>query len=149
MKGGDLSNLSVPHLVVVYEWGLTNFTNGAEAWYDKLVKKGDWTQAIYCWEFKETMMRKIMDLTYRQNFNINIVTWMGDDAADAITEQMNEENIPVRGCFASTPQRLARSLPYNPQILCVYDPDPANVLVYGSKGVVLKTPEQLGKVFRG
>ena len=145
MLHGDLDNKPSPRLVVVFEGAIGILSRENKKHFDKAVSKDRWWDAINCFELNDLTVRKLIDLTWRENFNVNVVTWMGKDAAMAIQELMDEENIPVRGCFASTPTRLARDLSYNPDILAVYDPDPDHRFTFGSKGIVLIDPLQLGR----
>lgn len=149
MKHGDLSNQPSPRIVVVFEGAIGILPKENEKKYHKAVNKKHWTEAVGYYELQELMLRKILDLTWRQNFNVQIVTWMGEEAANAIKQVLDEENIPVRGVFSSTPSRLSRDLAYNPDIMAVYDPDPDHRFTYGSKGVVLLDPFQIGRIFGG
>lgn len=149
VKHGDLSNKPSPRIVVVFEGAVGIIDQGSQKTFDRLSKRGRWIQAMKCYALQEIMLRKLLDLTYRENFNVQIVTWLGEEAASAIKQIMDEENIPVLGVFASTPSRLSRDLAYNPDIMAVYDPDPDHRFTYGSKGVVLLDPFQIGRIFGG
>lgn len=149
MQSGDLSNQPSPRLVVVFEGAVGILPKNDEKEFNRLAKRNNWSLAISLFQLQDLILRKLMDLTYRQNFNVQLVTWMGEEAANEIQSVMDEENIPVRGCFASTPSRLARDLAYNPDIMAVYDPDPDHRFTFGAKGVVLLDPFQIGKIFGG
>jgi hypothetical protein len=147
VQKGDLSNRPSPRLVVVFEGAIGWFALPEhEQEFTKLAAKGKMALAVRWYTLDEAYLRKILDLAWRKNFNINLVTWLGDEAAVSIEDLMDKENIPIRGVFASSPQRLARDLPYNPDIIKVYDPDPKNTLLYGSWGVYLKSPNQIGNL---
>lgn len=145
MKHGDLSNKTAPKLVVVFEGAVAILPHENEKHFEKFVKKNDWWSAINCYELQDLMMRKLLDLTYRENFNVIMMTWMGKEAAEAIDALMDEENIPVHQVSYSTPERLARDLSYNPDIIAVYDPDRDHQMTYGAKGVYLVDPFQIGR----
>lgn len=150
MRHGDLSNKPSPRLVIVFEGAVATIPVERTELAHKMEKKGDWEGLITrCYELNDLMLRKILDLTWRENFNVQIVTWMGEKAAIAIKQLLDEENIPVQGIFHSTPSRLSRDLAYNPDIMAVYDPDPDHRFTYGSKGVFLVDPLQIGRIFGG
>lgn len=154
MRFGDLSNAVAPKLIIVFEGGMTIGPDAHLKEYEKALHKNDWRKAVRLFDLREDVMSRILYLTYAKDFNISVVTWLGnnqqdgDVAADEIEDIMDENSIPVRSCFRSTPDTLARMLPYNPDIRCVYDPDPAHILKFGSKGSVLKDASQIGSMFR-
>jgi hypothetical protein len=135
----------LPRLVVVFEGAVGIVPDDQRKLYAKLCQKNKWWQAIDCYELNGHMLSKLLDLRWRLDINVNLVTWLGDEAAEAIQERMDDEGIPVGGCFASTPSRLTRELAYAPDIVAVYDPDPDHVFTYGSKGVVLTDANQIGR----
>lgn len=147
MKFGELSNKPSPRLVLVYEGVLADVPVDSKTKYDKLVSKGDWFQAMRLYSIHTIVMSKLLDLTWRINLNINLVTYLSEDAAFYIGDQMDFYNIPVRGCFYSSPQDLAKALPFNPDIVAVCDPDPDHVLLYGSRGVLFSDISSLGKMY--
>lgn len=145
MRYGDLSSKVVPRLIVVFEGAVGILPENKKKAYDKCVKKVFWADAIDLFEINENVAGRIVWLMVKKDVSISLVTWMPVDAADAIEDRMNEENIPVRGCFSATPQILARQLAYKPDVVTVYDPDPAHILTYGSKGVYLTSAAQIGE----
>lgn len=147
MRFGQLDNTPSPRIVIVFEGAIGRVPEEREKDYAKAVARGRWFEAISCFDLSDIMLRKLLDISWRLNLNVNVVTWLGEEAAIAIEFLLERENIPVRGCFASTPLRLARDLPYNPDIVAVYDPDPAHVFTYGSKGILLEDPNQIGRIY--
>lgn len=145
MQHGDLSNQVAPKIVVVFEGAIGILSRDNQKHFDKFVKKNDWWSAVNCYDLQDIYLRKLLDLTYRENFNVVIMTWMGKDAAEALNELMDEENIPIHRVSHSTPERLARDLAYNPDIIAVYDPNPEHRMTYGAKGIHLVDPFQLGR----
>lgn len=147
MKYGDLSNVVSPRIIIVFEGAVGSLPDGKTEEYDKAVKKNNWFRAARLFDLNELMLQKLLYLSRRKNINISLVTWMPDDAAMEISDMMHENSVPVRGCFSSTPAQLARMLPYNPDVACVYDPVPEHILMFGSKGEVLTDPNQVGRMF--
>lgn len=143
LQRGQLDNKAMPRMVIVFEGAIGILPEDNTKNYNKYASKGQWWRAVDCFEINESMTRKILDLGWRLNYNITIVTWMSEDAAQAVEEKLNF--LPIRGCFYSSPSQLAMDLPFNPEIIKVYDPDPAHVFTYGGKGVVLTSPTQLGR----
>ena len=145
MLNGDLSNVVAPRLIVVFEGAIGSLPESKVKDYEKAAKRNDWWRAVSYFELNELMLARILYLNWKSNFNISLVTWMPEEAAEAIDEMMSEHSIPVRGCFSSKPSSLARLLPYNPDIACIYDPVPEHILMFGSKGTVLTDANQIGR----
>lgn len=144
LRNGDLSSRMLPRLLVVFEGAIGILPVDKQVAFDKAVKRHRWQEAIGLYELNELILSKILDLHWRLDVNVTVVTWMGEDAELAISMRLDEENIPA-GTMSSSPNRLARELSYRPDIVAVYDPDPAHVFTYGGKGVVLTDANQLGR----
>lgn len=145
MYKGDLSNKMMPRLILVFEGAVGVVPEDKKREYAKACQKKKWWDAIRCYDLNDMMLAKILDLHWRRDINVSVVTWLSQDAALAIEERMDEEGIPIRGCFFSKPAKLARELAYMPEVMAIYDPDPDHVFTYGSKGVVITDVNQLGR----
>lgn len=145
MKNGDLSNVVAPRIIIVYEGALAYLPSERVTEYEKAAKRGNWHAVVNMFRFNGSMLDRILYLTWKKNYNISIVTWFPKEMADAIEDRLADLSIPVRSVFSSTPDDLARLLPYNPDVVCVYDPVPEHILKYGSKGYVLTDPNQVGQ----
>jgi hypothetical protein len=145
MRHGDLSNKMLPRIVVVFEGKLGIVPEDKRKSYSRLCQKNRWREAMKCYELDELVLAKLLDLRWRLDMNVSIVTWLGEQAAAAIADLMDEQGIPIGNCFSSTPSKLSRELAYAPDIVAVYDPDPDHVFTYGSKGVILTDANQIGR----
>lgn len=145
MYKNDLSNRMLPRLVVVFEGAVGILPSDKHKDFDKAVKKNRWQDAIELYELNDLILSKILDLHWRKNINVEIVTWLGAGAAYAIQEVLDEEGIPAL-VYSSTPVKLAREMVYRPDIVAVYDPDPGHVFTYPSgKGVIITDANQIGR----
>lgn len=144
MKNGDLSNVVAPRIIVVYEGAVAYLPEDRVKDYEKALKKNNWHEIVNLFRFNSQMLDRILYLTWKKNYNISIVTWFPQEMASAIEDKLADLSIPVRSVFSSEPDDLARLLPYNPDVVCVYDPVPEHILKYGSKGFVLTDPNQIG-----
>lgn len=146
MKNGDLSNVVVPRLVLVFEGALGFLPADRMLEYNTLGSRGDWWRAARCWDLNELMMQKIWDVVFRQSFQLEVVTYAGpDELAEALQVRFDEENLPISRTLASTPARMARRLAYAPDIAAVYDADRDNAFKYGGKGRLLTSVHLLGR----
>lgn len=145
MQGGNLSNATVPRIVLVFENALGFLADDKRADWYRLVKRGRWQDAAHLWDLNDLMLRKIVDLTIRHSVSIDVVTYCGpQEFVDELTRIFDGEDLPVRRVTCSTPERMARRLSFAPDIVAVYDANPGHQLVYGPKGVYLTSVHQLG-----
>jgi hypothetical protein len=145
LRHGDLSNAPVPRIVIAFEGIVGILPEERRKDYSKFVAKDKWWQAVAQFDINEQAVGKIIHLCLRNNMNISLCTWMSQDAAIAISEVMDFMAVPVRGCFYDSPYLLAQRLPYNEDIVCVYDSEPEHALIFGSKGKLLLDINQLGR----
>lgn len=139
MRGNDLGNKVVPRDVLVWE-GLLGLLpdKKIEATEAKFRRKGKWHEAVACYEVNELLARKVWDLVWRFDFELDLLTYHGVSFAQALQERMDNENMPFRRVWSEQPNILARSLAIQPDIRTIYDPDPNHQFTYGSKGRVLQ-----------
>lgn len=145
MFRGDLSNVVVPRILVVFEGAIGHLREEDLKKFYKYQSKRRFAEALECFDVSELMLASILRVCMRDNLNVSLVTWMQQGMAEAIAELMNYYSVPVRGCVSESPYLLSAKLPYNPDIIAVYDPDPEHVLIFGSKGVLLDSPGRIGR----
>lgn len=138
MLKGDISNEVVARLVMVFEGLLGLFTDPkAQAKYDRAVKRGKWKEAADAFTINEIVAKHVWDLTWRRGYNLDIVTYLGVDFAEALQSKLERENLPVSRVYASTPTLFSRELAFRPDIAHVYDGDTSRVFTYGPKGTIV------------
>jgi hypothetical protein len=137
VQHGNLSNVVVPRLVVVYEGALGFLPEDRVDRYN----------AARLWDFDDLMMRKIIDVTYaRASYQVELVTYAGpDEFAAEVYERCGEEGLPVSRVTSSTAEVMARRLAYAQDIACVYDANRETAYMYGQKGRLLTSVHQLGR----
>lgn len=143
MQGGDISNLVVPRLVIVWD-GLLGIlpSKTAEAKFDTYMRFKRYKRAINLYRINEPLAARIWDLTWRLNFSVDVVTFTGgDDFAEHVEKRIERENLPIGHVWFEEPHLLARSLAYRPDIAAVFDANPNHVFTYGSKGRIV-SPSQ-------
>lgn len=142
MRANDLDNVVVPRDALVWEglFGLypDEKTKRLEA---RFRAKGKWDNAVDCYTINEMLARKIWDLTWRFNVQIELVTWWGPDFRRALEDRMDRENMPFSRIWSDNPLVLARRLAVMPDLRTIYDPDPEHQFLFGSKGRIL-SPDQ-------
>lgn len=147
MKGGDISGISAPRILMVFEGIIGELpTQNIKDW-KRHVKEKQWERAVQCWILSPLALAKVIDLTRRMSVNIEVITYAaGPEFAEALeTYLVDTENVPVRKVLASTPDRTARRATFAMDITAVYDTDPQRVMQYGSKGRHLTSIHNLGR----
>lgn len=148
MQGGDISNLVTPRLVVVWENLLGLLPDKTdEAKFAAYMRFRRWRRAVNTFQINEPLAQRIWDITYRMNFSVDVVTFLGgDDFADEVRERLDREGLPIGHVWFEEPHLLARSLSYRPDIACVFDADPRHTLTFGSKGRIVSAavPDLIG-----
>lgn len=148
MQGGDISNYVSPRLVCVFE-GLIGLLPDTKARAQEAVyrKAKRWARAARTYEVNEEMAKHIWDVYSRTDYSIDVVTYLGDDMAEAIAEVLDDERLPIGRVFATTPDQLARRIAHMPDLAAIYDPNPSHRFTYGSKGRLTNpaTPNLMGR----
>jgi hypothetical protein len=146
LKGNDLSGVSAPRVIIVFEGVLGFITGEGEEAFRKYAEVHNWLSAAKCWSLNDLALAKLTDLCVRLSVNVEVATYAGpQEFADALEFILCDlELVPVRRVIASTPQRTARRATFATDIISVYDPDPMRSLAYGGKGRHLTSVHQLG-----
>lgn len=147
MKHGDLSSEVVPRLVLVFEHALAFI--GGDEWkaFQRDLKRHRWDQAADQWDINPLMAAKIWDVTKRQSFQLDIVTFLSQEKQFeyALEHRLTEvEELPIHRVMAWTEDKLAQRIAYMPDLARIYDPDQRRALRWGSKGRFISDVNQLG-----
>lgn len=146
MQNGDLSNVVVPRILVVFEGLIAYLGRSKVAGYNQLGSKGDWAGALALWEFDPLALAKLNDIIIRRGIKVEVVSFvMPPEGAQRLAELFDEESVPVSRVVSSTPARTARRLAYGIDIARVYCPDPQHALMCGGKGFHTTSVHQIGR----
>lgn len=138
MLHGDISNRVEPRLMVVFE-GLIGTHPEAKhrARYEMHKRIGNWTRAMRTFQINEPCARIIWDTVWRRSYSVDVVTFLDEDAVDALADLLDAWGLPVGHVTYSEKAMLARSLNYRPDVVGVFHPNPADVFAFGSKGFLV------------
>lgn len=142
MENGDISNEVVPRLVLTFENLLGLLPDKkAEAKAYTYARMGWWKRAIAVFEINELLARKIWDVTWRLNFQVDVITFISPEAAKQIEQRLLDEDLPIRRVWYADKTKLARQISYMPDLAAIYHADPELQLTFGSKGRFLSPAE--------
>jgi len=144
MLGGDLSNKTAPRVLIVFEGLIGHLPADKVDEYVKYKEQGLWDSVIFQFTLNNAVLNKILYLTWQSDYNFHVVTWFPKEAAAVIQEKLEELSIPVRSVFSSTPEKLAKMLVNNPDIVAVYDVVHQHVLTFGSKAKLVTDISDIG-----
>lgn len=140
MDKGDISNEVSPRLVVVFEGMLGILPERSGAGLLTQVRKfrskqGQAKRAVSDYEINEPLGAVIWDTVWRFRYSVDVVTYLGEDFAEALTERLDFEGLPIGRVWADDPMRLARRIAHMPDLAAIYDNE--NHLMFGGKGRTL------------
>uniref|UniRef100_A0AAU3I998 Uncharacterized protein n=1 Tax=Streptomyces sp. NBC_01393 TaxID=2903851 RepID=A0AAU3I998_9ACTN len=148
MQGGDISNEVVPRLVIAYEGMLGILPEKPEGYVQELVARKFGRRArqvqrtVDSYEINDMLARVIWDTVWRHKYSVDVVTYLGEDAVGPLEARLDVEGLPIGRVWSTTPERLARRLPYMPDVAAIFDNE--HHLLFGSKGRALPaTPTTL------
>lgn len=140
MQGGDISNEVSPRLVVVFE-GLLGILperreHVAELALRKLGRRSAQAKrSVNAYEINEPLAHVIWDTVWRYRYSVDVVTYLGEEFAEALTERLDREGLPIGRVWADEPHKLGRRIAHMPDVAAIYDNE--HHLIYGSKGRTL------------
>ena len=125
MKNGDLSNTASPKVLLIFEGALGSLSSRHAAQFKKLARKEAWHDAAAVWELNKLMMRQINHISWQLNFNVEVITYVaGTDFAAAMEDRFAGFNLSISTVsYYTSAQDLSNQMPYELNILAVYDPD--------------------------
>src|SRR5581483_2735819 len=121
-----------PKFVLIFEGALGILSPLAEPAFARHMKAGDYHRALDSWELSGLVTRVLMDRVWRYSQTWYIVTYLTahDDFAAALGAKLDTCEIPYKQAWALDPGAFARRLIAMPDIIRVYDPDPARTGIY-------------------
>lgn len=148
MKGqavekGDLSNQVQPKILIVFEEAVAHLSPAMVKDFEKAMAKERFGWAAAFWNLDDLMVRKIEDLIYRQDKDVQLITFYPQELAEQWDYLLEENDVPVGDIKPYKLDVLARKVALMQDVAAVYDPDPAHQFTYGAKGRVLTSPHDL------
>ena len=144
MLNGDLSNRTAPRVLIVFEGLIGHLPAEKVPSYEKLMNELRWDEVIYLFDLNNQVLNKVLYLTWNADYNFHVVTWYPKEAAEAIQEKLEALSIPIRSVMSTTPEKLAKILVNNPDIVAVYDTVQQHVLTFGSKAQLVREVSDIG-----
>lgn len=136
MLNGDISNRVEPRLLVVFE-GLIALPPERQMLTHFGRRAGKIRKQVQQLRSNEKAARVINDTVWRHRYAVDVVTFMGEEYIEPVTDWLDEHGIPASNVIASERPLLARELVYRLDVVGVFSPDPNDALVFGSKGYIV------------
>ncbi len=135
MQHGDISNDVTARLLLVFEGLVANLPDEkARAKFDRYRKLHQWRRAVAFFEINEVMAKVIWDTTWRHNYSVDVVTFLGPEMVDEVEARVENWGLPVGRVWTEEKTMLARSLNYRPDVAGVFHTNPSDIFMFGSKG---------------
>jgi hypothetical protein len=138
MLHGDISNRVEPRLMLVFE-GLIGVHPDARsrAKYSMHTRLGNWRRAVRTFEINEGCAKVVVDAVWRRRYSLDVVTFLDEEIVDPLADWLDAKGLPVGNVTYADKTMLARELNYRLDVVGVFHPNPADVLVFGSKGYLV------------
>ena len=149
MLKGDISNEVRPRVILVFEGALGHISGPAVKEFNERAAAGLWGTAWEQWSLHEMMCRKIWDVVKRLAIQVSVATLLvpeefRDEAEAGLQTFLDAKGLPVSDVIALPAERLARELPFMPDVARVYDANPETWGMFGRKGVALRNVNDFG-----
>lgn len=142
MLGGNLSNKLAPRILLTFEGCLATVSD--ESAFDSAYSEQDYELALACLNINTNVVKRLLYIVWKKDYNVGVVTWYNEDMAAAIEDYLTDNNVVVNGVTSWAPKMLAHELINRPDIMAIYDADPQHVLLFGSKCVLFTDANQIG-----
>lgn len=130
MQGGDLETWISPTVVVVLEDVLATVTEPRKVGWRR--RAGEYDPEDWTWH--EMPLRSVVDMVDRLGLRVEVITFMGQDVADAAAEWFQRYDVRVTEVEAVNFMMFTRSLIRRPEVDRVVDTDTQRLIRYGQKG---------------
>lgn len=138
MRGNDLGNQVVPRDALVWEGLLGLIPDPKMARLEeKYRRRENWGEAVRCYEVNELLARKIWQVVWDTNMNVDLITHLGHPFARALYERMDQEHMPFSSVWHEDPNVLARGLAVQPDLRAIYTANPDHQFTFGAKGRIV------------
>lgn len=143
MQHGDLDNRLPPRWLFVFENVLAAVPDERLREWKLALRLRRWRRVVDCYEMHLHVVKVIWDLVWRRDYRFDVVTFLGDDFAEALEKRLKREALPFANLWAVTEQTLAARLAYMPDVMYVIHGDPSRHLTYGNRGLLVTDPNKL------
>ena len=141
MEGNDIASGWAPRVIWVWEdlLGLLPAGKTKEKFF---LTTHQWKRAVNCRRLNGFAVNQMWDMVWRRNVRQEVVTFLGEDYAEALQEMLEQANLPVAWVRHADESTWASDLSYYVDIIAVLDPDTTRVLRCGSRALHVR-PDQL------
>ncbi len=132
MEGNDLGVRETSQIIVVLEGCLTQPVPKK-----RMLRADQWTAAT-TWMWNMLGLKQIYRWVNTADLEVEIVTFLGEDVAEAASDYMNFTDIPVGGVIPYDYDVFCSTLTLKTfRVLGVYDSDPDRIQNYGQRGILV------------
>lgn len=135
MRKGELSTEVLPRLYIVFE-GLVGILPDTKSKALETLhrKRKQYDKAVAQYTLSEPTKQGLRDLYWRYNFRVDVLTFYGQEFADAVRDRLDSRNLLFGDVVTYDESELLYELTYDRSIMLVLDPAEERVLRWGRKG---------------
>jgi hypothetical protein len=135
MLHGDLSNKTEPVILFTWEGLLAKVPPELEEREKRLVEKAKLTKWLGCWEENEHMRSVLVDLTWRKNRSVYVLTFYPLPFATRLGDRLGDEGYPCAGVICGYPRDgFHTQLAMMPWVVVIYHGERLLPLLWGTRG---------------
>ena len=133
MEGGDLSNVTPPRFLFVFE-GLIGRLDSVAAKKEQMYRRlKRHKKAAACWAIEPVAVSYLWDMAWRHKLAVDLVTYL--PYSDELEERMEKEHLPFASVLAfESPEELCQRLAYMPYVHRIYFSEPRRPFIFGDRG---------------
>lgn len=143
MERGDLDNRLPPRWLFVFEGVIGRVPAERQREYRLAMRWSRWKRAANCYELEPHVRKVIWDLVWRRDFRFDVVTFLGEEFAEALEKRLARESLPFSNLWSVTATSLAERLAFMPDVMYVVHGDTQRLLTYGNRGLLVTDPDKL------
>lgn len=135
MLHGNLSNEAEPVILFTWEGLLAKVPAELEAREKRLAGKEKWKKVLSCWEENRHMRSVLVDLAWRKNRQIEVLTYYGHRFAVELALRLDDEGYPFSGVTDGYPrEEFHTQLAMMPWVRVIYHGEYKLPLLHGGRG---------------
>lgn len=131
MEKGEIAAWGRPIVYFVFDGLVAEVSN--ERTERAFIRLHRWAMALDLWAFNITVLDWMHQVMGR-NFIVNVITWHPAPFAELVNAKLWDLDVPVLDVMSTEYRLVTHRFGTDPEVRCVYDPDPAHRFGYGFKG---------------
>jgi len=137
MEKGDISNVSEPRQVFVWENLLATLSTHRVAAEARALKRKRWKSAFSQWDESDTMRHALHHLSWSKGQNVDILVTHEPSFAEVVREHLDSSGYSYGRFYNHTLAGFDAELAFLPEVRVVWHGESNRPFLFGSRGALL------------